>query len=132
MGTIVRGTSSDAEADVKDAAVKTTASNAEKKSLFQRFYDWFAERSLDEDDDNDEEADGWGEYKGTGDFEEILADAKVDGIRHLDCGDSEKYSHCNGAENCKDAWHVYDHRTEGRIHITKKDRDLFRRENEKY
>lgn len=132
LGTIVRGTSSDAEADVKDAAVKTTASNAEKKSLFQRFYDWFAERSLDEDDDNDEEADGWGEYKGTGDFEEILADAKVDGIRHLDRGDPEKYSHCNGAENCKDAWHVYDHRTEGRIHITKKDRDLFRRENEKY
>ena len=66
------------------------------------------------------------------DFEYILADAEEDGIRHLDPRDSEKYSHCNGAEDCGDAWHVYDHRTEGRIHITKKDRDLFRGEADDY
>ena len=35
-------------------------------------------------------------------------------------------------EDCGDAWHVYDHRTEGRIHITKKDRDLFRGESDDY
>ena len=124
-GTIMKRTASNAEADTKEAAVKATASNAEKKSIFDRFYDWFMGRSRDEADDG-EESDGWGEFEGVGDFEDILADAEEDGIRHLDLGDSERYSHCNGAEDCGDAWHVYDHRTEGRIHITKKDRDLFR------
>ena len=88
-------------------------------------------RSRDEADDG-EESDDWGEFEGVGDFEDILADAEEDGIRHLDLGDSERYSHCNGAEDCGDAWHVYDHRTEGRIHITKKDRDLFRGESDDY
>ena len=130
-GTIMKRTASNAEADTKEAAVKATASNAEKKSIFDRFYDWFMGRSRDEADDG-EESDGWGEFEGVGDFEDILADAEEDGIRHLDPRDSEKYSHCNGAEDCGDAWHVYDHRTEGRIHITKKDRDLFRGEADDY
>ena len=129
--TIMKRTASNAEADTKEAAVKATASNAEKKSIFDRFYDWFMGRSRDEADDG-EESDGWGEFEGVGDFEDILADAEEDGIRHLDPRDSEKYSHCNGAEDCGDAWHVYDHRTEGRIHITKKDRDLFRGEADDY
>lgn len=73
-----------------------------------------------------EESDGWGEFEGVGDFEDILADAEEDGIRHLDPRDSEKYSHCNGAEDCGDAWHVYDHRLRGGSISTKKDRDLFR------
>ena len=88
-------------------------------------------RSREEADDG-EESDDWGEFEGVGDFEDILADAEEDGIRHLDLGDSERYSHCNGAEDCGDAWHVYDHRTEGRIHITKKDRDLFQGESDDY
>ena len=108
----MKRTASNAEADTKEAAVKATASNAEKKSIFDRFYDWFMGRSRDEADDG-EESDGWGEFEGVGDFEDILADAEEDGIRHLDPRDSEKYSHCNGAEDCGDAWHVYDHRTEG-------------------
>ena len=129
--TIMKRTASNAEADTKEAAVKATASNAEKKSIFDRFYGWFMGRSREEADDG-EESDDWGEFEGVGDFEDILADAEEDGIRHLDLGDSERYSHCNGAEDCGDAWHVYDHRTEGRIHITKKDRDLFRGESDDY
>lgn len=127
----MKRTASNAEADTKEAAVKATASNAEKKSIFDRFYGWFMGRSREEADDG-EESDDWGEFEGVGDFEDILADAEEDGIRHLDLGDSERYSHCNGAEDCGDAWHVYDHRTEGRIHITKKDRDLFQGESDDY
>ena len=87
-GTIMKRTASNAEADTKEAAVKATASNAEKKSIFDRFYDWFMGRSRDEADDG-EESDGWGEFEGVGDFEDILADAEEDGIRHLDPRDSE-------------------------------------------
>lgn len=77
-GTIMKRTASNAEADTKEAAVKATASNAEKKSIFDRFYDWFMGRSRDEADDG-EESDGWGEFEGVGDFEDILADAEEDG-----------------------------------------------------
>ncbi len=32
----------------------------------------------------------------------------------------------------KDAWRIYDHRTEGEVHINKKDLDLKKGENESY
>lgn len=64
-GTIMKRTASNAEADTKEAAVKATASNAEKKSIFDRFYGWFMGRSRDEADDG-EESDDWGEFEGVG------------------------------------------------------------------
>ncbi len=127
MGNVLRRTASDSEA----AAIRATESNAEKKSIFRMLYDLFRGKDQDEEEENGG-SDGWGEFEGVGDFADILADAEEDGIRHLNTGDPGKYSHCNGAENCGDAWHVYDHRTEGRIHITKKDLDLFRGESDKY
>ena len=126
-GQSVRSTASDADAVI----AKMTDSNAEKKGVFQRFYDWFLMKVRGDEEEEDDD-DGWGEFEGVGDFDEILAEAKEDGIRHLNTGNSEKYSHCKGMEDCGDSWHVYDHRTEGRIHITKKDRDLFAGESEKY
>ena len=90
-----------------------------RKVFFRILYDLFRGKDQDEEEENGG-SDGWGEFEGVGDFADILADAEEDGIRHLNTGDPGKYSHCNGAENCGDAWHVYNHRTEGRIHIKKK------------
>lgn len=39
-------------------------------------------------------------------------------------GPKDNYSHCNGSDNDHNAWRIYDHRTEGEIHINKKDMDL--------
>ena len=98
-----------------------------KKSIFRSLYDWFTRKSRDEAEEN-EESDDWGEFEGVGDFEDILADAEEDGIRHLNTRDPGKYSHCNGAEDCGDAWHVYDHRTEGGS-ISRKKTDISFGEN---
>lgn len=39
-------------------------------------------------------------------------------------GPSGNYSHCNNADEEGNAWRIYDHRTEGDIHINKKDMEL--------
>lgn len=39
-------------------------------------------------------------------------------------GPDGNYSHCNGHDGEGDAWRVYDHRTEGEIHVNKRDMDL--------
>ena len=50
----------------------------------------------------------------------------------IEPGSAGNFSHCNGADGGKDAWRIYDHRTEGEVHINKKDLDLKRGENESY
>ena len=45
-------------------------------------------------------------------------------------GPGDNYSHCNDADGEGNAWRVYDHRTEGEIHINKKDLDLAEGEND--
>lgn len=47
-------------------------------------------------------------------------------------GAVDRFSHCNNRDNCRNAWRIYDHRTEGEIHINKKDMDLEAKENEEY
>lgn len=47
-------------------------------------------------------------------------------------GPEDNYSHCNGSDNDHNAWRIYDHRTEGEIHINKKDMDLEAGESETY
>lgn len=39
-------------------------------------------------------------------------------------GPSDHYSHCNGEDGEENWWRIYDHRTEGEIHINKRDMDL--------
>ena len=46
-------------------------------------------------------------------------------------GDNSAYSHCSGADGEGDAWRIYDHRTEGELHINKRDLDLQAKEKEK-
>ena len=47
-------------------------------------------------------------------------------------GPEGNFSHCNDADGEKNAWRVYDHRTEGEIHINKKDMDLAAAESARF
>ena len=44
-------------------------------------------------------------------------------------GPDDNYSHCNNQDPEGNAWRIYDHRTEGEIHINKRDMDLEAGEN---
>ncbi len=50
----------------------------------------------------------------------------------VEAGPDDQYSHCSGADGEGNAWRVYDHRTEGEIHINKKDLDLAAGEDAAY
>lgn len=39
-------------------------------------------------------------------------------------GPADNFSHCNDEDGCGNMWRIYDHRTEGEIHINKRDLDL--------
>ena len=39
-------------------------------------------------------------------------------------GPADNFSHCNNQDGCDNMWRIYDHRTEGEIHINKRDMDL--------
>lgn len=75
---------------------------------------------------------GWDDAGSGLDFQSSLDSAQIDGISHLSHGESNRFSHCNGKDPCGDSWRVFDHRTEGRLHINKRDLDLYKKENEKY
>ena len=47
-------------------------------------------------------------------------------------GDPDRFSHCNGADGEGDMFRVYDHRTEGEIHLNKRDLDLAAGESDSY
>ena len=49
----------------------------------------------------------------------------------MEIGDPDRYSHCGGEEDCGDAWRVYDHRTEGRLHINKRGRWIYIKKSRK-
>ena len=63
-------------------------------------------------------------------YESALVSASVGSA--IEPGSAGNFSHCNGADGEKDAWRIYDHRTEGEVHINKKDLDLKKGENESY
>lgn len=46
-------------------------------------------------------------------------------------GPDDKFSHCSNTDGEGNAWRIYDHRTEGEIHINKRDLDLERGETDK-
>lgn len=47
-------------------------------------------------------------------------------------GNADRYSHCSGQDGEDDWWRIYDHRTEGEIHINKRDMDLKAGESDRY
>lgn len=118
--------------DAKSRVGKETASDAEEETgllVRQRWYSLLNRTSVDETEPDDT---AWESGGGPGDFQSCLNAASSDGNRHLKMGASGTFSHCSGKEDCGDAWRVYDHRTEGRIHVNKRDLDLYRKENDVY
>ena len=70
----------------------------------------------------------------SGRFESYYQDA-VSGSSYgdkVDIGPNDNYSHCNNADREDNAWRIYDHRTEGEIHINKRDMELQEGESEYY
>lgn len=63
-------------------------------------------------------------------YDQALNDSSVGS--EIDPGLNDTYSHCNGNDGENDAWRVYDHRTEGEVHINKRDMDLENGENDQY
>lgn len=47
-------------------------------------------------------------------------------------GSADHFSHCNDEDGCGNMWRIYDHRTEGEIHINKRDLDLENGANDAY
>lgn len=62
-------------------------------------------------------------------YEAALGAASVG--REIEPGESGRYSHCGNADGEGDSFRVYDHRTEGEIHINKRDMELLMGEREK-
>ena len=50
----------------------------------------------------------------------------------ITAGPADRYSHCSDRDGEDDWWRIYDHRTEGEIHINKRDMDLKSGENDRY
>lgn len=70
------------------------------------------------------ESDDWGSSSQmfTRAYEEALHSASEgEGVEK---GPSGNYSHSSGLDGEEEAWRIYDHRTEGEIHINKRDMDL--------
>ncbi len=105
-----------------------TPSNAGRIFTSSNAWKLFSMLLADEGELEDED---W-EEQGGGDFQSYLENARPDGIRHLETGDPGIFSHCNGEEGCGDSWIVKDHRTEGEIHINKRDLNLYKGESEEY
>ncbi len=66
-----------------------------------------------------------------GDFSAALSKAKKDGIDHLEKKFSGYYSYC-GSDDGADSWPAYDHRTEGQVHINKRDLDIYKNGDDKF
>lgn len=45
---------------------------------------------------------------------------------------TDNYSHCNDTDNEGNAWRIYDHRTEGELHVNKRDLELQENEHSNY
>lgn len=74
----------------------------------------------------------WEETETSEDFASYLALAAPDHIRHLDKGKSDIFSYDGKGIGNQDFWIVKDHRTEGEIHINKRDKDLYGGESDEY
>lgn len=108
-----------------------TESNASEKgtvepkvfSVFRKVMEY-----LDDEGDDSE----WETSESMEDFSSYLNQAKADGIEHLPKNTSGKYSYANRSGAGRDHWIIRDHRTEGQIHINKRDLDLYRGEDDEY
>lgn len=76
--------------------------------------------------------DFWSERKVADDFSYYLENAEKDGIKHLKKGEDKGLSYADKINSDHKFWVIRDHRTEGEIHINKRDMDLYKEESESY
>lgn len=103
---------------------KSTSSNAAKKSDLSKL-------SAQVNDKN-EDAEYWENSEDQSNFYIYFNNAEIDNRKHLDIGDSEKYSYADLSGEKRDCWLIKNHRTEGEIHINKRDMDLYKGESDSY
>ena len=113
-------TDSDALADFNTA----TDSNV-RQNIYLHDRSVLDEESVIDDGD-------WESSEESGDFYSYFANAERDSRDHLDIGDSEQFSYADLSGAGRDYWIIKDHRTEGEIHINKRDMDLYKGESEQY
>ncbi len=80
----------------------------------------------------DAEEDSWEDGESDNGFALYFDSAEEDRIKHLEIGDSGLLSYAGTNSEEQKYWIVRNHRTEGEIHINKRDMDLYRRESEPY
>ncbi len=118
---------SNAIASPSDSEKAESVTSIPKPTIWERFTGlFFKEKSVEPEDDS------WDEMEAEGDFESYLESAEKDGIRHLDLGKRDLLSYADEKEADRKFWVVRDHRTEGEIHINKRDMDLYKGESEEY
>ncbi len=124
-------TSSNGVESASNASEHTDDAESESDSIWESaanaFFSWIGQRILGIADD-----DAWGEAEISGNLGSHLESASPDGIRHLDIGKDSRYSYAGVDESEQDGWVVRDHRTEGEIHINKRDQDLYAGESSEY
>ena len=110
--------------DTATSSNAATNSNAKKRINFPSIGMQKKKRNLDDED--------W-EYSGSaGDFDSYLECAETDHQDHIEDRDSGRFSYADLSGEGGDCWIVTDHRTEGEIHINKRDMDLYEGESEQY
>ena len=110
--------------DTATSSNAATNSNAKKRINFPSIGMQKKKRNLDDED--------W-EYSGSaGEFDSYLECAETDHQDHIEDRDSGRFSYADLSGEGGDCWIVTDHRTEGEIHINKRDMDLYEGESEQY
>lgn len=110
--------------NVATASDMATASNAVLRSqiIFSRSNQPISASSDEADEDDGDEGTGGGGDRFQSAYNMALNGSSLG--EDLEPGPTGNYSHCNHQDGEGDAWRVYDHRTEGELHINKRDMDL--------
>lgn len=118
------------DSETVSADAKAVATDANASFPWERLVQIFSLKGTEASGEDNDDSD-W-EESGGGDFNSYLDMAKADGIRHLETRKSDLFSHNRNVEGDIDFWEVRDHRTEGRLHMNKRDLDLYKKEGDKY
>lgn len=116
-----------ANAEEEKAEPEATPSNASRQIRWQAATD----RAMD---GISTYAEGTSDSSGEDLFDQAYEDAMMDAPvgASVTPGPSDNYSHCNDKDGEGNAFRIYDHRTEGEIHINKRDMELQNGEHQNY
>ncbi|MBQ7795886.1 MAG: hypothetical protein IJ374_04925, partial [Lachnospiraceae bacterium] len=129
-------TSSNATTDSNAASNSNAKSEikAKRRGIFSAMADYLAHvfEMDDGDESEDDYDDEWESSGSSGAFEMYLMSAEEDRIHHIEKGSTDIFSYPNDTDPNRDYWLVRNHRTEGEIHINKRDMDLYKGESGVY